>query len=144
MVQGADILLNKLFYRLFPLPFPEGDLSVSGHSNRLFLDRCWFLTSHLDMEEGGNWSSESSCRPTTLLPWADSGQMWGSSRLVNTELRHGYTHCYKDWGLCSAVTGTGQGPCRDHFPGGLLPSQGGSLMYPLLIQSTNAASASSS
>lgn len=128
MVQGADILLNKLFYRLFPSPFQEGNLSISGHSNHLFLDRCCFFTSHLDMEEGGTWSCASSCRPTTPLPWADSGQMWGSSRLRNTELRHGYTLCYRDWGLCSAVTGPGQGPCRDHFPGGLIPSQDGSLM----------------
>lgn len=54
MVQGADILLNKLFYRLFPSPFQEENLSISGHSNHLFLDRCRLFTSHLDMKEGGN------------------------------------------------------------------------------------------
>jgi hypothetical protein len=37
-VLGADTLLNKLFYRLFPLPFQEGDLSTSGHNDHLFLD----------------------------------------------------------------------------------------------------------
>lgn len=72
------------------------------------------------MEGGGNWSSESSCRPTTPLPWADSGQMWGSGRLVNTERRHSY--CYKDWGLYCTVGETSQGPCRDPFPRSGWPS----------------------
>lgn len=139
-VPGADTLLNKLFYRLFPLPLQEGDLSISGHSKHLFLDHCCFLTSLLDVE-GGKWSCESSCLPPTL-PGADSGQMWGSNRPVNTELTLGYIHCYRDGELCSGnLRVTGHDPCRDHFPEGPIPSRGGPLMYHSLTQLTNAAPA---
>lgn len=62
-VPGADTLLNKLFYRLSPLPFQEGDLSISEYSNHPFPDHCCFFTSLLNIEEGGSWSCESSCLP---------------------------------------------------------------------------------